>query len=88
MPSTVFSAAKRTLRKDAAKEDNAAGREAMLRLANLRFYDLRQHADSPIMPTVCGRHLPGGARVVLEVGIIRGIPGRPEVCHQVGSVRA
>jgi integrase len=39
----------RTLRKDAAKEDKDGGREAMPRLANLRFYDLRHQAITEML---------------------------------------
>jgi len=39
----------RTLRKDAAKENKEAGREAMPRLANLRFYDLRHQAITEML---------------------------------------
>jgi integrase/recombinase XerD len=49
-----------------------------------RLHDLRQHADSPNMPTLCRRPRLGGARAVSRVGIIRGLPGRPTVCHPGG----
>jgi integrase len=51
-----------------------------------RLHDMRQHADSPIMPTTSRRQRRGGARVLAKVGIIRGFPGRPAVCHQAGIV--
>ncbi len=53
---------------------------------NIRLHDLRHHADSPIMPTTHRRRRLGGARAVHSVGIIRGFPGRPTVCHQDGIV--
>ena len=51
-----------------------------------RLHDLRQHADSPIMPTTKHRQRLGGARIVSRVGIIRGSPGTPAVCHRGGIV--
>jgi len=51
-----------------------------------RLHDFRHHADFPIMPTTHRRRRLGGARAVHSVGIIRGFPGRPTVCHQGGIV--
>jgi integrase len=48
-PMSSWRSAWRTLRKDAAKEDMEAGREAMPRLANLRFYDLRHQAIAEML---------------------------------------
>ena len=48
-PMSSWRSAWRTLRKDAAKEDKDAGREAMPRLANLRFYDLRHQAITEML---------------------------------------
>jgi integrase len=48
-PMSSWRSAWRTLRKDAAKEDKEAGREAMPRLANLRFYDLRHRAITEML---------------------------------------
>ena len=47
-----------------------------------RLHDLRQHADSPIMPTTYRRQQLGEARAVSRVSIIRGLPGKPTACHQ------
>jgi len=52
-----------------------------VKIQDFRFHDLRQHADSPIMPTTKHRQRLGGARIVSRVGIIRGLPGTPAVCH-------
>ena len=48
-PMSSWRSAWRTLRKDAAKEDKEAGREAMPRLANLRFYNLRHQAITEML---------------------------------------
>ena len=66
----------RTLRKSAAAANKEKGWDAMPKLATLRFYDLRQHADFRIMPTTCRNQRLGGARVGFMIGIFRGLPGK------------
>ena len=44
----------------------------------------KEHADSPIMPTMNTRQQLGGARVVSRVGIIRGLRGKPTARRQGG----
>ena len=71
------------------------GLQELLRAADIkkadgrlpRVHDLRQHAASRIMPTTRPGQRVGGARAVSGVGIIRGFPGTPAVCHQGGIVR-
>ena len=41
-------------------------------LVGFRFHDLRQHADSPIMPILCRRQRLGGDRAVSGVGMSTG----------------
>jgi len=48
-PMSSWRSAWRTLRKEAAKEDKEKGREAMPRLARLRFYDLRHQAITEML---------------------------------------
>jgi putative transposase len=43
-----------------------------------------RHADSPIMPTINGNRVIGGARVVFGVGIIREFPRRPKAGRRGG----
>jgi hypothetical protein len=68
------------------KTDPDTGEIRQVLVARHRYHDLRQHADSRIMPTTPQGQGVGGARVVSGFGIIRGSPRRPAVCHQGGIV--
>ena len=68
------------------KTDPDTGEIRQVLVARHRYHDLRQHADSRIMPTTPQGQGVGGARVLSGFGIIRGFPGTPAVCHQGGIV--